>query len=312
MRSTTCREYTLYFLYGGMFMQLSDVEKRFLTIHYFLPAPANRFRQLLEEDPELIRYPTYSAKKLAYLLNLTFDKASRLKEHLSQSSSTPFEQIYETHHIIPIPFTNPCYPKELSIMVDPPAILYAQGDARLLENERKVAIIGARKSTFYSEKALSYIVPPLVKNDVIIVSGLAKGADTFAHEAAIRYGGKTIAVLGHGLFHLYPRENKNIKEIIATKHLLVTEYPPYVRPERWTFPMRNRIISGLSNAVIVTESMKKSGTMSTVEHALDHGKDIFAVPGPITSPLSEGPNKLIGEGAAPLSHGFQVIDTLRK
>ena len=102
-------------------------------------------------------------------------------------------------------------------------------------------------------------------------------------KSAIEYGGKTIAVLGHGLFHLYPKENAALAQKMAENHLLLTEYPPYVKPERWTFPMRNRIISGLSDAVVVTEAADKSGTMSTVEHALDHGKDIFAVPGPITS-----------------------------
>lgn len=298
------------FLYGGMCMQLSDVEKRFLAIHYFLPSPANRFEKLFDEDPELTNYPTYSIKKLAYLLNLTFDKASRLKTHLVENLTTSFEEKYASYNINPIPFTNPFYPKALLMMIDPPAILYVQGNKSLLKKQRKIAIIGARKATSYSEKALSYIVPPLVQNDIVIVSGLAKGADTFAHKAAIHYGGKTIAVLGHGLFHIYPKENKAIKEFIANSHLLLTEYPPYVRPERWTFPMRNRIISGLSNAIIVTESEKKSGTMSTVEHALEHGKDVFAVPGPISSPFSEGPNKLIGEGATPLSHGFQVIDVL--
>lgn len=293
-------------------MHLTEVEQRFLVIHYYLPVPANRFKKLFEEDPELIQYPTYSIKKLAYLLNLTFDKASLLKERLAHSSSTPFEQLYASYDIIPIPFTNPFYPLELTIMIDPPAILYVQGDKKLLEKERKVAIIGARKATFYSEKVLEYIVPPLIKNDVVIISGLARGADTLAHRAAIQYDGKTIAVLGHGLFHLYPKENRKIKEIIAADHLLITEYPPYVRPERWTFPMRNRIISSLSNAIIVTESERKSGTMSTIEHALEHGKDVFAVPGPITSPLSVGTNHLIGEGAEPLSHGFQVVNALKK
>lgn len=293
-------------------MQLSEFEKRFLSIHYFLPSPANRFEKLFQEDPELTSYLTYSTKKLAYLLNLTFDKASRLKAHLVENSTTSFEENYASYNIIPIPFTNPYYPKTLLKMIDPPAIIYVQGDQKLLQNRRKVAIIGARKATSYSEKSLTYVVPPLVQNDIVIVSGLAKGADTFAHESTISYGGKTIAVLGHGLFHLYPRENKKIKEVIANEHLLVTEYPPYVKPERWTFPMRNRIISGLSNAIIVTESEKKSGTMSTVEHALEHGKDVFAVPGPINSPFSEGTNKLIGEGAIPLSHGYQVIERFKK
>lgn len=293
-------------------MQLTDVEKRFIGLHYLIPAPLNRFVLLLETDPELIQFPTFSSEKLAYLLNLTPKKAGQLKKRLSESSTPPLEQIYARQNIIPIPFMNPTYPKELQIMVDPPAVLYAQGDIKLLKKSLKVAIIGARKATIYSKKALTLIVPPLVKNDCIIVSGLATGADTLAHKAAIYYGGKTIAVLGHGLFHLYPRENELLKEEIAKNHLLLTEYPPYVRPERWTFPMRNRIISGLSNALIVTESRKKSGTTSTVEHALEHGKDVFAVPGPITSLLSEGPNHLISEGAVPLSHGFQVVQALGK
>ena len=159
---------------------------------------------------------------------------------------------------------------------------------------------------------MSLIVPPLVENNTVIVSGLAKGADAMAHKAAIFYGGKTIAVLGHGLFHLYPYENKELANEISENHLLISEYPPYVKPERWTFPMRNRIISGLSDAVIVTESASKSGTMSTVEHALDHGKHIFAVPGSVMSSLSEGPNKLIDEGAQPLWNGFQVVGSLLK
>ncbi len=293
-------------------MQLSDVEKRFLVLHYIFPVPFHRFKKLFEEDPELIEFPTYSTNKLAYLLNLTPQKASQIKKYLVDRSWIQIEQNYSFHSIIPIPYLHPKYPEKLRQLFDPPAVLYCQGDLKLLENPLKVAIIGARKATFYSEKALTYIVPPLVENNMIVVSGLAKGADTLAHQAALKYGGKTIAVLGHGLFHLYPQENQRLKEIIAQKHLLVTEYPPYMRPERWTFPMRNRIISGLSTAVIVTESARKSGTMSTVEHALEHGKDVFAVPGPITSELSEGPNYLIGEGAAPLSHGFQVIETLVK
>ena len=151
-----------------------------------------------------------------------------------------------------------------------------------------------------------------MENDTVIVSGLAKGADTMAHEAAIAYGGKTIAVLGHGFFHLYPKENERLAEDIGKINLLITEYPPYVKPARWTFPMRNRIISGLSDAVVVTEAADKSGTMSTIEHALDHGKDIYAVPGSVTSRLSTGPNKLIDEGAQPLWNGYQIVGSILK
>ena len=229
---------------------------------------------------------------------------------MQESTTTPYEKVYERYNITPIPFTNPLYPKQLLSLIDPPAVLYTKGDYSLLSEKFKVAIIGSRKASEYSRQAMTLIVPPLVENNIVIVSGLAKGADTMAHEAAIAYGGKTIAVLGHGLFHLYPKENQTLANEIAANQLLITEYPPYVKPERWTFPMRNRIISGLSDAVVVTEAADKSGTMSTVEHALDHGKDIYAVPGLVTSPLSAGPNKLIDEGAQPLWNGFQIIESL--
>ncbi|MFJ7933127.1 DNA-processing protein DprA [Sporosarcina sp. NPDC096371] len=291
-------------------MELTDTEKRLLALHYVFPVPLNRLNRLYEKDPNLEKLYTYRAKELVDLLNISLAKAIQLKENLQQNIMTPYDKLYERHAITPIPFSNPYYPDKLRVLIDPPAVLYTKGDQRLLIEPIKIAIIGSRKATAYSERAMSLIVPPLVQNEIVIVSGLAKGADTIAHKSAIEFGGKTIAVLGHGLFHLYPKENQGLAKEMAKNQLLLTEYPPYVKPERWTFPMRNRIISGLSDAVVITESADKSGTMSTVEHALDHGKDIFAVPGPITSELSAGPNKLLDEGAKPVWNGFQIVETL--
>ncbi|MHA6258696.1 DNA-processing protein DprA [Sporosarcina sp. CAU 1771] len=290
-------------------MKLTDAEKRLLALHYLFPVPANRLNNLYEMDPNLESIHLYSVKKLAEILKIPYEKAMKIKANLIENHTTPYEELYEQHQIIPIPFTHTLYPKQLLTQVDPPAVLYSKGNINYLVEHYKVAIIGSRKATTYSKEAMSLIVPPLVENNLVIVSGLAKGADTMAHHAAIRYGGKTIAVLGHGLFHLYPKENHKLAKEIASNHLLITEYPPYVKPERWTFPMRNRIISGLSDAIVVTESTYKSGTMSTVEHALDHGKDVYAVPGPVTSELSTGPNRLIDEGAKPLWNGFQITES---
>lgn len=297
---------------GGMQMEVTAEEKRLLALHYLFPVPKNRLNRLYELDPTLVNFPTYSTERLAFVLNITREKASRLKERLLESTSTPYEELYERHKITPIPFTNPLYPKSLLTLIDPPAVLYAKGDLSTLSANFKIAIIGSRQATVYSEEALSLIIPPLVESNIIVVSGLAKGADTMAHKTTIAYGGKTIAVLGHGLFHLYPKENILIADEISRNHLLITEYPPYVKPERWTFPMRNRIISGLSDAIVVTEAAIRSGTMSTIEHALDHGKEIYAVPGSVTSTLSTGPNKLIDEGAQPLWNGFQIVGSLMK
>lgn len=293
-------------------MSLTTVEKRLLALHYLFPAPKNRFTRLYEIDSTLESFRSFTSEQLAVTLAISLAKANRLKISLRDNSTMPYEQLYEQHKITPIPFTSSLYPKSLLALIDPPTVLYAKGDLSILSKTNKVAIIGSRKASSYSEKALSLIVPPLVKHDVVIVSGLAKGADTMAHQATIAYGGKTIGVLGHGFFHLYPKENTTLANKMSQEHLLLTEYPPYVTPERWTFPMRNRIISGLSDSVVVTESTIKSGTMSTVEHALDHGKEIYAVPGPVNSLLSEGPNRLIDEGAQPLWNGFQVVGTMKK
>jgi DNA processing protein len=288
-------------------MEMTDAEKRLLSLHYLFPVPLQRLNTLYEIDPNLENLYKYSARQLAEILNISAQKAIQLKSNLLQNTTTPYDKLYERHKITPIPFTNPQYPDHLLLLVDSPAVLYTKGNSKLLSEKMKVAIIGSRLATIYSKQAMSLIVPPLVENSAVIVSGLAKGADTMAHEAAIAYGGKTIAVLGHGLFHLYPKENRSLAEEIAKNHLLITEYPPYVKPERWTFPMRNRIISGLSDVVVVTEAADKSGTMSTVEHALDHGKAVYAVPGPVTSHLSAGPNRLLDEGAQPLWNGFQIV-----
>lgn len=274
-----------------------------LKLHYALPLPLNRYLPYVQRQQCINQL---SPDTIRQLFKLSPSRASEVFQRLEQLTTFSLTTYYEQQQITPISFTDPRYPKELHQLIDPPTILYAKGDYNLLFFHNRIAIIGSRKATNYSTEALQLIVPPLIEGQAVIVSGMAKGADTMAHQATIFYGGKTIAVLGHGFRHCYPKENECLAQEIAKNHLLLTEFPPYVPPAKWTFPMRNRLISGLSNAVIITEAAEKSGTMSTVEHALDHGKDIYAVPGAVTSLLSMGPNKLIAEGAKPIWHGFQV------
>ena len=288
-------------------MEIKDFEERLLALHYAFPAPLNRLDRLLAADPELEAASRMRASELAFLLDLDMERAKLLQSRIARQADPPYTDMYAARSIIPIPYTHPLYPTSLKRLIDPPAVLYAAGDPTILSIPKKAAVIGSRRATSYSRQAISLIVPPLVGEGIPIVSGLAKGADAMAHEAAIRYGGRTIAVLGHGLFHRYPKENNALYEVIGKEHLLLTEYPPYAGPKKWQFPMRNRIISGLSDIVIVTEAASKSGTMSTIDHALEHGKDIQAVPGPVNSPLSAGPNRLILEGAAPALDGHTVL-----
>ncbi len=285
-----------------------EFTERLLALHYVYPKSLKKLSPLLTDDPDLTRLERKSPKELMFQLGLKSEQAMKLITSYRQSLTFPLSETYAKYKIFPISYQHPCYPVSLLELIDPPAVLYAKGDLTLLVNPQKIAIIGSRKATSYSQKALSTIIPPLVENDFIIVSGLARGADAMAHQKTIDLGGRTIAVTGSGFLHPYPKENTTLNRLIEESHLVLTEYPPYMEPKKWNFPMRNRIISGLSKGIIVTEARVKSGTLSTIEHALDHGKDVFAVPGDIGSALSEGPHKLILEGAKPVWNGWQVLE----
>lgn len=282
-----------------------------LSFHYVYPLPLNKFRILtnsIESTQQLVKLPP---GKLAKILSISTNTAEQIMRNYQLVLKNNLLAAYHSANIKAIPFNNEIYPASLLDLLDPPTVLYAKGDISLLQQPMKVAIIGSRKATKYSELAMEYIVPPLVQQNIVIVSGLAKGADSLAHRAAIKFGGKTIGVLGHGFSHIYPKENKPLACEMAENHLLLTEYPPYVGVQKWQFPMRNRIISGISNAIVVTEANLKSGTLITTEHALEHGKDIFVVPGPIDSEQSKGTNSLLREGAIPIWDGHQVLEELK-
>ncbi len=285
--------------------------QQLLALHYVYPLPLNKLQYLLTNIQSLQYLQDIPPKVIAKIVGVTENKAQELITNYERILNTSLLEFYKKHQIITIPYTSELYPKSLFQLADPPTVLYAKGDVQLLAADRKIACIGSRKATNYSMIGLQTILPPLIQHQYVIVSGLARGADTFAHEATIRNNGKTIAVLGHGFFHIYPKENRTIADHIATTHLLLSEYPPYIGPKKWHFPMRNRIISGLSDALVVTEAALKSGTLITTEHALDHGKDVFVVPGPIHSEQSKGTNKLLKEGAIPVWNGHQIIEELQ-
>lgn len=283
--------------------------QKLLALHYVYPLPLQKLQQLLSPVDVLGHFDQVQPSEIAQALQLPLPKAVQLLQGFLKAYSMPLEEAYANADIVPIPFNHSLYPVHLFELPSPPTVLYVKGQTSLLEG-KQIAIIGSRKATDYTKTAMDLIVPPLVEHDYTVVSGLAKGADTLAHEATMKYGGKTIAVLGHGFHHLYPRENRALAEKMAREQLLVTEYPPYMKPEKWHFPMRNRIISGLSSALVVTEASLKSGTLITTECALEQGKDVFVVPGPIDAEQSKGTNKLLLEGAIPVCNGYQIAEML--
>ena len=189
------------------------------------------------------------------------------------------------------------YPEILKNIYDPPVSLYIRGNKEIL-NSFNLAIIGCRDATEYGMKIAQGFSYRLSKKNINIVSGLARGIDSMAHLGAVYAKSKTIAVLGNGLDRVYPKENYFLAEkIIENEGAIISEYPLGTKPDRMNFVARNRIISGISKGVIVVEAKEKSGTLITVDFALDQGRDIFAIPGNINSANSFGTNELIKQGA---------------
>lgn len=199
------------------------------------------------------------------------------------------------------------YPEKLKNIYDKPLTIYAKGNLELLK-DKSVSIVGSRDCSKYGMNVSEKLAYNLAKENICIISGLAKGIDKYAHIGALKAGGKTIAVLGNGLDTIYPYENKDLYELILKNNgLIITEYTLGTKPERLNFPARNRIISALSDAIIVVEANEKSGALITAEFGLEHGKEIFAVPGNIDSITSKGTNNLIKDGANILTDFRDVI-----
>ena len=187
------------------------------------------------------------------------------------------------------------YPDLLKEIGNPPIVLYLKGNRKVL-GKFLFAIVGSRKPTSYGVSIAGDFSDQLSKKGVVIVSGLARGIDTIAHQGALK-GGETIAVLGSGLLNIYPRENKGLVQEIASSGVVVSEFPLLTSPSRENFPRRNRIVSGISRGVLVTEATSRSGALITAHAACEQNREVFAIPGSINSPLSKGTHILIKEGA---------------
>jgi len=202
----------------------------------------------------------------------------------------------------------PEFPAQLHEIHDPPSILYVWGDASLLTRPA-VAFVGSRDHTTYGAEA-ARILATAVAPRAVIVSGMARGIDAIAHAAALDAGGSSIGVLGNGFGVIYPAANRELYERMVAHGCLVTEHPPGERPHAGSFPRRNRLISGLSRAVVVIEADARSGALVTAHEGLEQGRTILAVPGPITSRTSVGCNKLIQQGAKPALCAADILEEI--
>lgn len=207
-----------------------------------------------------------------------------------------------------IGITDPRYPCNLREIYDPPLVLYVKGELRQ-EDRNAVAIVGSRRCSSYGREFARRLASSLAEAGITVVSGLARGIDTEAHLGALE-AGRTIAVLGSGIDRIYPPENSNLAQRIASSGAILSEFPFGTPPERWNFPVRNRVISGLSLGVVVVEASAKSGALITARLALEQGRTVFAVPGIAGSILSQGTHRLIKEGAKLVEGPEDVLEEI--
>ena len=201
------------------------------------------------------------------------------------------------------------YPKRLKEIYLPPIVLFYKGRLELF-NRLSIGIVGARNHTPYSKEALEYLLPDILERKVSIISGLARGVDSLAHQLTLDLKGETIAVIGNGINVTYPKENKGLYDAIGRKGLILSEYPLDSPPLKFHFPYRNRIIAGLSHGLCVIEAKLHSGSLITANVALSENRQVFALPGNITSEYSKGTNELITAGAFPIRNANDILDSL--
>jgi DNA processing protein len=276
---------------------MNTFRNRLLHLHRCESTNWSTILQLLKLDPTLNSLYQLTPTGLRDKLHIPLQKAESLYKNLQSITIGSMLEQYKYLNIQCITIFDSTYPTFLKQIHDPPWVLYLKGNLELLQSDRMIAIVGTRIPTTYGERMTDYFVSSLVQNDWVTTSGLASGIDSIVHKSTLRKNGKTIAVLGSGFQHIYPKENIQLANKIVSNGLLVSEYPPNRYPRKWQFPERNRIISGLTLGTIVMEAKEKSGSLITADLALEQNREVFALPGPIDSEFSLGTNLLIQQGA---------------
>ena len=278
-------------------MNYSENEKALIFLSQFDFMTNSKFEKVLEVFSNPKDIFTASSKELFALKDILKDKYEILLNEIVNYNEKEFFNVLEKRNIKCLTIFSDGYPARLLNLKNPPYVLYYVGNINLI-NSKSVAIVGTRSPSNYGKQVTEKYAKELAEKDLTIVSGLASGVDKIAHEGALSVNGNTIAVLGGGLDHIYPAMNVNLAREIGQKGLIITEYYLTVKPTKYTFPTRNRIIAGLSNAVLITEAKSGSGSLYTKEYADELGIDTYCVPGNITSEKSEATNRLIKIGSA--------------
>lgn len=243
-------------------------------------------------------------------LGLTLEDIDKIKR-ASFKKVDEFEKEIDERGVKVISLKDKLYPENLKNIAKPPLFLFYKGEIEILSSPKIIGIVGARKATKYGEMCTKKIVRELVESECVIVSGLAQGIDSVAHLETLENNGKTVAVLGCGIDIVYPKESYKMREKIEEKGVVISEFPLGVKPFARNFPIRNRVIAGISDGIVVMESAERGGSLITASIALEENREVFAVPGGINSPMSKGCNNLIKNSQAKLiQSGIDILEEL--
>ncbi|AXI09071.1 DNA-protecting protein DprA [Oceanobacillus zhaokaii] len=264
-------------------------------------------RIILFQDPTLLKIYSLSPTQISEQFYLPMKNATLFFQDLHNVGIRK-QLTADSTNFKTVTILDEDYPRMLNTIKDAPLVLYAIGDVSLLSFTPSLSVIGTRNPSNEAMKKVEHIVKPLVGDDWLIVSGMAKGIDSFAHQTSLKNNGKTIAVLGGGFHHVYPKQNLPLFHQIAEKGLIISEYAPNRPPAKYHFPERNRIISGLSFGTLVIEATERSGTLITVDQALDQGREVYAVPGSPIVPQTKGCHQLIQDGAKLVTDAKDIME----
>jgi DNA processing protein len=285
---------------------MMNFNQKLILLHHWRGITWLNVQTILTQDPTLTFLKQFTVTELK--VNFPGIKLSSTLSDLPVAEILILLKEYQQSGIHVLTFFDEDYPSLLKETYQPPWVLFAKGRLQLLRNNKKIAVVGSREASTYAKMTIHSLFPKLIDHGFIIISGLAKGVDTISHETAIKLAGGTIAVIAGGFFHIYPKENLALGKLMMESQLVISEYPPDTRPERWHFPMRNRIISGMSIGTVIIEAKKKSGSLITASLALNEGREVFAVPGTIFSANSVGTNELIQQGAKLVQSANDIIE----
>jgi DNA processing protein len=289
---------------------MDELKERLIHLLHFPNISWTAVYQQLKKDPHLSSLYQQTANDLQQYFSSKHNSSFETSPQFIESIHDQIHQ-YKSNDIQVISIFDKEYPESLKQIYQPPWAIFAKGNLSLLGREPKLAVVGSRQGSQYGKSAIRFIFPRLIEKEVVIVSGLAKGIDTFAHESAINLNGSTIAVIAGGLYHIYPKENTDLALEMTKTQLVLSEYPPDTKPEKWHFPARNRIISGLSFGTLLIEANIKSGSLITANYAVNEGREVFALPGSIFNPLSSGTNHIIQQGAKLITSAEGILEDMQ-